>query len=229
MMEARNVKQLSAAVAAMLLCAASAAYGAMFKWTDAAGNVTYSDQPPPDGQQVRHVAQLDSAAGAPATGARNAMRSADEPSLSRPETWLKGANPPRPERSVQVEPTPAAKVELEPSSREPDLANREAEGMPRGPLRGAREAARDPCLRSSDPKCYERNKALYHPYLGYAPEAAPAIGTVSAAAAGGTVGAHVSTPPVSATPRKVETPLIFLDQPQQPKKRSSRWPFGSSR
>jgi len=235
MMEARNVKQVLAAVAAMFLYAAPAAYAAMFKWTDAAGTVTYSDQPPSAGEQVHRVAQLDSAPGTAQSNARHAKRSADEPSLSRPETWLKGTTPPpsAAERSFQVEPTPAAKAEVETSSHEADLANREAESAPRAPLRGAREAARDPCLRSSDPKCYERNKARYHPYLGYAPEAAPSVGAMSAAAAGGTVGGHVAppqtSPPPSALPRKVETPLIFLDQPQREKKRSSRWPFGSAR
>ena len=229
-MEARNVKPVVAAVAAMFLCAAPAAYAAMFKWTDAAGTVTYSDQPPPDRAQVRHVAQLDSGAGGSESNAGALVRVADDPSLSRPDTWLKGATPPPPaERIPKVEPAPpATKVEADPFSREVDLANREADSA-RAPLRGAREAARDPCLRSSDPKCYERNKGRYHPYLGYAPEAGPAVGTTTAAVAGGTVGGHVTTAPASASPRKVETPLIFLDQPHPEKKRSSRWPFGSAR
>jgi hypothetical protein len=224
-MEARNVKHVVVAVGAIFLCAAPAGYAAMFKWTDANGTVTYSDQPPADRAKVHRVAQLD--IGNAESNAATAPHSPQEPSLSRPDTWLKGASPPAPPVERKIELVPSAKADTEPLSPDADIPNREGESASRAP-RGAREAARDPCLRSSDPKCYERNKARYHPYLGYAPEGASAIGATGSTVAGGAVGAHVPTPSANAAPRKVETPLIFMDQPQE-KKRSSRWPFGTSR
>ncbi len=229
-MEARNVKHMIAVLGALLLSAPPAGYAAMFKWTDADGTVTYSDQPPADRAKVRHVAQLDIPTGGAESNAAAAPRPLQEPSLSRPDTWLKGANPPPPpaERVPRIEPVPSARGEPEIPSRDTDLANREPDNASPAPVRGAREATRDPCLRSSDPKCYERNKGRYHPYLGYAPDGAPAIGATGATIAGGTVGAQVPAPSASATAGKVETPLIFLDLPQQKKPRS-RWPFGRDR
>jgi hypothetical protein len=233
-MDARNVKHVVATLGAMFLSAAPAGYAAMFKWTDAEGTVTYSNQPPADSAKVRHVAQLDIATGGTESQGANATHSLPEPSLSRPDTWLKGTSPPPPrvERNPTLESNPSAKVEVEPSLRDTDVANHEAQSAPRAPLRGAREAARDPCLRSSDPKCYERNKERYHPYLGYTPGvmsgSTPAVGSTGTNGAGGAVGGHVANPSANAAPRRVETPLIFLDQPAQ-KKRSSRWPFGQSR
>ena len=52
------------------------------------------------------------------------------------------------------------------------------------------DAVQDPCLRSSDPQCHEKNRDKYHPYLGYAPGAGRAapVGATSAAPAGGVVG-----------------------------------------
>jgi hypothetical protein len=43
------------------------------------------------------------------------------------------------------------------------------------------EAVQDPCLRSSDPKCYEKQKNAYVPYRGYSPSTAQDIATDSAA------------------------------------------------
>ena len=62
----------------------------------------------------------------------------------------------------------------------------------------APDAVRDPCLRSSDPKCYERNKAAYVPGRGYAPAA---VGATASAGAGGTL-AGGSAP----APAKIEAP-----------------------
>jgi hypothetical protein len=78
---------------------------------------------------------------------------------------------------------------------QPAAAQREADSAQRAPRGVQAEAVRDPCLTSSDPKCYERNKDRYHPYLGYSPTpvqpATPAIGTSSPAGAGGSVGGAI--------------------------------------
>ena len=63
----------------------------------------------------------------------------------------------------------------------------------------APEAVRDPCLRSSDPKCYERNKAAYVPGRGYAPAA---VGATASAGAGGTLSGGSPTPPAKVEPPK---------------------------
>ena len=67
------------------------------------------------------------------------------------------------------------------------------------------EAVQDPCLRSSDPKCYDKHKNDYVPFHGYSPSAAearesgvfPPAGATSAPAAGGS-GSGGSTGPVKA-------------------------------
>lgn len=57
------------------------------------------------------------------------------------------------------------------------------------------DAVQDPCLVSPDPRCHERHKERYHPYLGYSPggPVAQAVGASSSAAAGGAVGGAVAT------------------------------------
>ena len=62
----------------------------------------------------------------------------------------------------------------------------------------APEAVRDPCLRSGDPKCYERNKAAYVPGRGYTPGP---VGATPSAGAGGTL-AGGSGPRPALTPPK---------------------------
>ena len=215
MMEARTVKHVLAAFSAALACAA------------------------PGGA----IAQLAASEG----GGARATHGLQEPSLTRPETWLKGGNPPRTatESTVKaqpaIEPAPtqpesgaAAKIDIGvgPKAdtallpRDGDGAMRENEESERSAPRGAREAARDPCLRSSDPKCYERHKDHYHPYLGYIPgptqTVAPAMGATNAAAAGGTVDVRIAPASAAlaaagtATPQTLEQPLVFFDPP--PKK-----------
>jgi hypothetical protein len=182
-----------------------------------------------------------------------------EPSLSRPETWLRNGNPPR----TAAEPAVTADAVVAPKPDSPTAAHGDSGGatntqsamspngepaitakpdtalLPfdaesatrendseRSVPRGAREAARDPCLRSSDPKCYERHKDHYHPYLGYVPGTpvstlAP-VGATSVSSAGGAVGARITpasaavSPAATAAPRTLEQPLVFFDPP--PKK-----------
>jgi hypothetical protein len=225
-MEARTVKHRLATLLAALLCAAPA--GAF--------------------------AQL---AGSERSSAQSA-NTLQEPSLSRPETWLKRRNPPAaaaesavkaepavgpvpahaepgstaqfdsampPKSEIGIGPKPDSAL-LPPNAADTATATRENEDTERSVPRGAREAARDPCLRSSDPKCYERHKDHYHPYLGYVPGTpvstlAP-VGATSVSSAGGAVGARITpasvvpAPAPTATPRTPEQPLVFFDPP--PKK-----------
>jgi hypothetical protein len=89
-------------------------------------------------------------------------------------------------------------VKPEPATlpREPRAAQRETLSAPPVTRGVQAEAVRDPCLRSADPKCHERNKDRYHPYLGYSAggTASPpvsAVGASSGAGAGGAVGGAV--------------------------------------
>ena len=58
------------------------------------------------------------------------------------------------------------------------------------------QAVQDPCLRSSDPLCYQKHRAYYRPYVGYTPEPVaqapavtpPARGATAGASGGGEVG-----------------------------------------
>lgn len=86
--------------------------------------------------------------------------------------------------------TPPKAPAPEPPKQAPQAAAAEASAKPSTPVpRVTAEAVQDPCLRSSDPKCYERNKDRYHPYLGYSPATQTrAVGTTSNVGAGGAVG-----------------------------------------
>jgi hypothetical protein len=173
-----------------------------------------------------------------------------EPSLTRPETWLKGGN--APDRAVDpavnaervIAPAPAlaeSGVAAKFESATPLNAGTGAAPKPETALlpydaditirendsehlvpRGAREAARDPCLRSSDPKCYERHKDDYHPYLGYrpGPTSVPPVGSTTARGAGGVVGSAIMPASEAATPQKLEQqPLVFFDPPPKKQRR----------
>ena len=113
--------------------------------------------------------------------------------------------------SVRSEMTPRADPPLAKSDTEPPRAGesprREPEVVrfepaPRAPNRAQPEAVQDPCLRSADPQCYQRNRDKYHPYMGYAPSAtrAPVTGAVGASispAGGGAVGGQVGAVPAT--------------------------------
>jgi hypothetical protein len=294
-MEARTVKHLVAALGTMFLCAAPAASGAMYKWTDADGTVNYSNQPPAEPDKVRSLTQAESTSARPVEEHRNETQAAPkektsgdsaigaavtatpktepspvtavprttapEPALVKPDPLLARPDPllarpePRPGKPApslaipdptlpksepaltKTEPTlmrpgppptlsePTLRSESATLSPENDSLKRESDSAQRAPTRGLKEAARDPCLRSSDRNCYQRNKDRYHPYLGYAPAvtepgSTPPVGATSTVGGVGVVSGHVGTPAVSATPRRIETPLIFFDQPPTKKRRS---------
>lgn len=93
--------------------------------------------------------------------------------------------------------TPPKAATPEPPKQAQPAAISEASAKPASAVpRVTAEAVQDPCLRSSDPKCYERNKDRYHPYVGYMPGAQPrGIGTTSSVGAGGAVGGSFPAAP----------------------------------
>jgi hypothetical protein len=162
------------AAAAALALASATANAAVYKWTDTEGKVTYSNTPPPDSAKVSDVTKIDDITAVPA-----------DKRPSQPAKLGESAPPKTESRFIMGTP------EMLP--RESRAVQGETGSVPRATRSPHVGAASDPCLRSSDPKCYERNKDLYHPYLGYAPGAMPpavpaAVGASSGAAAGGAVG-----------------------------------------
>lgn len=174
---------------AALLCAAPAANAVMYKWVDETGSVTYSNAPPADPDQARDVTTI---------GHISPDPDKREPKLEAPR---QGAGASAASSPVGVSATPAAGSHPPYGLTTHDASRPEAAATARTPHASARrrraEAARDPCLRSPDPQCYQRNQDKYDPYLGYAPStlAPSAVGAASAAGAGGAVGGRIVVTP----------------------------------
>ena len=171
----------------------------MYRWVDQHGAITYSDQPPPQSAVVRDLTVIDGPRAITPHEKRTLdlieaeRRTGDAANYPADVPWRSGLGGVDPARDLQRE----GEVPRSAGSGEPGLA-------PRGTMRPLQsEAAQDPCLRSSDPKCYERNRNAYVPYLGYAPSVArprseplPGVGATLPTAGGGSVGGSVGPAPV---------------------------------
>ena len=211
---------LSIAIAALLIGSAPTAHAVMYKWIDAEGSVTYSNTPPTDPGQVRGLTRIEDMSTVPADKRPQEASATDHekssggsavaqpgvaepqkselPSMTRTEPQPRNADAPVTLRDMQALPREPTVVKPEPATlpREPHAVQRDVESAPPVTRGVQTEAVRDPCLRSSDPKCHERNKDRYHPYLGYAPGTTPlpvipAVGASNPASAGGAVGGAV--------------------------------------
>ena len=188
-MRAHTLTPVCFALVALLSAPAYAAPSAMYRWLDEAGSVNYSNTPPPE--SARDVTLIDDAT--------NVISSTEKRTREILEIE-RHANPAaarNPASSAAVE---APSVVIGGESAAP------ASRAGISPLQP--EAVRDPCLRSSDPKCYERNRAAYVPYRGYSPSAAAGqtslvgIGATSSAGAGGMVAGGAPPAPPKLTPPK---------------------------
>jgi len=195
-MRARTRNRIQTAIALALVTAAPAAQSAMYRWVDQNGAITYSDQPPTNQSTVRQLTVIDR----PPRMTEHEKRTLEIVGAEREK-------PGSDSTTLTREPGPSAGATggFE-SPRE--LTGREARTPPRTPdgepLATSRfsnrpiqaEAVQDPCLRSADPRCHEKNRAAYVPYLGYSPSAARArsdlgSGATSGASGAGAVGASV--------------------------------------
>jgi hypothetical protein len=162
-MDKHAFTSMRVALFALFALAAPHVSAEMYKWVAEDGSVTYSNILPQEPSNVRALTRIET----PPSRA---------PTKREPTT---------------AESTDPLFVFVPPAPRPPqDSASNVArtDSPPRLVYRGAPVTApRDPCLRSSDPRCYERNKDRYHPLLGYTPEAAPAVGATSGASGGGAV------------------------------------------
>jgi hypothetical protein len=201
-------------VATMLL-ASTTAQSVMYRWVDQNGSITYSDQPPSNPAAVRRLTVIDG----PASISRHEQRTLEIIGAEREKSGGESS-------ALRADPQQATGAmstrgfETDPREvwgREPEIPPRAFDYSEPGttPRYGVRpmqpEAVQDPCLRSADPKCHERNRNAYVPYLGYAPSAARAArfpestsgaGATSGIGGGGAVGASVGPAPAPATPAR---------------------------
>jgi hypothetical protein len=150
---------------ASLFAVAPAVHSQIYRWTDAEGSTTYSNKPPSDAAAANDLAVLPDIPGTMTAPPEKRTPEAARPAGAAAAQQSPPARAAAPDvldafnRAASSADAPAPAPSATPSARISVPAN-------------APEAVRDPCLRSSDPKCYERNRAAYVPYLGYAPSAA---------------------------------------------------------
>ena len=174
-MNKHSIFKKRVALLALFALAAPLAHADIYRWVEEDGNVTFSDTPPADKSKVYELSKIPTpprATAAPQAAARPGEKLdplfANAPAASRDAA---------PASQPQIAVTPGEPLRAE---------------APRVSYRGIVGAAQDPCLRSADPRCYERNKESYHPrygYMGGATAAAPtAVGATGGSSGGGTVG-----------------------------------------
>lgn len=222
MMNARTVCLSHAAITAIFLCAASPALAEIYKWKDADGSVTLSNQPPADRSKVSELTKVEDINTVPSDqhpkeplAAQPEKRGTDStlalpesviPKLEVPAGKAESASP-APQLAPAITTTPRPVLVTAPTTtllqqepvtllpREAGALQRESESPPARVIPRSRhtEAVQDPCLTSSDPRCYQRNKDRYHPHLGYAP-GMQSTGATTETGAGGVVGGQMAAP-----------------------------------
>lgn len=220
-----RIRILRAALAAIALSLGTAAQAVVYKWVEDDGRVVYSNEPPRDPGKVRELSRIDDLDLVP-TDERVGPAATPQPgrggesgaTTTAPVTLIPREAPqrPSPELTIVKPAEPVAQPPREPVTllgrepvtllpRDPAAPRVEVEPPPRVIPRSTHTGAvQDPCLVSPDPRCHERNKDRYHPYLGYSPAGGPvsqAVGASSSAAAGGAVGGQVAAQ-ASASPAK---------------------------
>ena len=192
-----SINSIRTLLALSLVAVAPAAHAVMYRWVDHNGAVTYSDQPPPNESTVRQLTIIDrpprmtehEKRTVEILGAEREKPSADSTHSSRGYGGPTGAGSEHPREITSRE-----------TQNAPRNVETERSAVPRFSAgRVDAEAVRDPCLRSADPRCHEKNRAAYVPYLGYSPNAARArsaelgIGATTSGSGGGAVGASVGS------------------------------------
>lgn len=212
-MRAPSINSFPTLLALSLIAAAPTAHSVMYRWVDQNGAVTYSDQPPLNQSTVRQLTVIDKPPRMTEhekrtleiVGAEREKPGSDNTPLSREPSPLTGATGSEYPREITGR-------DAQNALRSPDSELSTTPRFSNGRVEA--EAVRDPCLRSADPRCHEKNRAAYVPYLGYSPSAARArssemgTGATSTASGSGAVGASVGTRVSGAT---------------APERRSSTW------
>lgn len=199
-------------VAMALLGGAMASHAAMYKWIDEDGSVTYSNTPPVDRTKVKEFTKVEDIGTVPAdkrpkdAHAGSEKRNADTASVkpdaatAKAETSASVAAPGSSRPLMLVGPDASTAKPEQTTRRDAEVVRSDTLPRAAASAQGLQpEAAQDPCLRSADPHCYQRNRDKYHPYLGYAPSAraagASAVGASAAPAGTGAVGGQIGISP----------------------------------
>jgi hypothetical protein len=199
----------------LFMAAAPAADAVMYRWIDENGSLTYSDQMPMDPSKVRGLTVIDTPA-PPSQFERRARELIEADKRSGESTALDREPQSSPRLEAGSEPDAGARDMLgRDADPQPRAGSVELPGSPRASTHPRAEAVRDPCLRSADPKCHEKNRNAYVPYLGYAPSAARAarsadvltgVGATTDVTGTGAIGAAVGAAPAPVTtPRRSQT------------------------
>ncbi|MES2562326.1 MAG: DUF4124 domain-containing protein, partial [Pseudomonadota bacterium] len=149
---------LTSTAAAALLTTASTAYSQVYRWVDDRGATNYSDQLPADRAGIRQLTEIQD-------GSRKATRSEQR---TREILEAEGLLNSGMQRDANGAYAPLADGISELPLTQPEAT---APSAFWGEPAGKAEAVRDPCLRSSDPRCHERHRAAYVPGRGYSPSA----------------------------------------------------------
>lgn len=197
---------LAVVITATFAAVSSVAESQMYRWTDVNGSINYSDEPPAERTGIRDLTLIEVPGSRAVTPDVRARPNPEVDKLGSPEAQPKTATSVLP-RSVPLPPLPAAADAFTADAPAASAAPRLSGGPTPGP-----EAVRDPCLRSSDPKCHQRNRNAYVPHRGYSPTALQAareaegmgMGSTSGAA-GGTLGGGAGARPVRLTAPKAST------------------------
>jgi hypothetical protein len=170
----------------------------MYRWTDEHGSVNYSDEPPSERSGIRDLTLIDIPRSRPGAPDVRSGPNPESEKLGTTETPPIAVTSPVP-RSVPIPQLPvvADTIADTPGAPHSSAAPQASSPVPTGP-----EAVRDPCLRSSDPKCHQRNRHAYVPGLGYSPSALKAareaegigLGATSGTAAGTLTGGTAARP-----------------------------------
>jgi hypothetical protein len=188
-MRARTRNRIRTAIAVALVTAAPTAQSAMYRWVDQNGAITYSDQPPTNQSTVRQLTVIDrpprmtehEKRTLEIVGAEREKPGSDSTTLTREPGPSAGAT------GGFESPRELTGREAHNPPRSPDGEPSAASRFSNRPIQA--EAVRDPCLRSADPRCHEKNRADYVPYLGYSPSAARARSDLGSGATSGVSGA----------------------------------------
>lgn len=171
---------LTSTAAAALLTAASTAYSQMYRWVDDRGATNYSDQLPADRAGIRRLTEIEN-------GSRKATRSEQR---TREILEAEGLLNSGMQRDASGTYAPHADGNSELPLTQPEAS---ASSAFWGEPAGKAEAVRDPCLRSSDPRCHERHRAAYVPGRGYSPSALRETREAAASGIGSTTGSASAT------------------------------------
>lgn len=171
---------------AFSVAGAGAAHAQTYRWIDENGVVNFSQELPPPDSPIQELGVVEGTA---------ALSPFEQRALEIINEERRGLGRDRATATSEVSQS------LPQGGTVPSLSSSSSGSTA---LRARAMAARDPCLLSSDPRCFEKNAHNYDPYLGYAPGQAGAnaelgtarapVGATGVNGAGGQLSGRVDVP-----------------------------------